>query len=597
MTTTRTNDPYSQYIDMDEYNGTNSASVNTGVPIGAQGNRAVRDDKMAALQSIIGANRSPIDAFKDVGVGLMRGGQHLAETLGEAGQGIASAATGGYAPRVNMREEMGLGKENPVDFQNLIGSKNPSALLQGVAQYAPGALMGGSNLAGQVASNAMWGASQALPDTKAAIPLLPPGRASAALEGGVMGALPFGVAKGMQAGKSALDYMRPQNDAASFMQNLGGGSQTAEENLNQLSQRIQYAHDTNKAEALNTKQGVIDAVGDKRIDQLPGFDPKKVAKIFATDSSDLTDENMKSLSSALNGYYKNQNLDKFVEKGENIFGHEGLTPGQISKVDDLLEMKQSDYLSKGKAADLYDNDLMGLHDKFSKNPTFNNADKLRSQIGDEMSIYQRQADQNKLQPADYPKLKSLKNSYDLITKDQDNFLNGVSPELQDQYKLFKNQWRENVIPYRSSQTLKTITSKGSDSGITPGAIGKEFSFPDSYTKKIAEDIGPSGRNQILYNAMQSSAPSGDAGALAKALQNAKLNKGYQTYMTPEIDQAGEQFGKRANLNKYYESSKAAMKGAGLGLIMGHPLMGGIAGVAAKEGLPLLAKYLAKGAKK
>lgn len=109
---------------------------------------------------------SPFNNLRDLLGGLGKASQNIAGFLGQGGQSIASAITGGYAPKVDINEEVGLGKENPVDLQKMISSKNPNSLLQMIGQYAPSALIGGASIPRQIASQGLYGSSQAKPDER-----------------------------------------------------------------------------------------------------------------------------------------------------------------------------------------------------------------------------------------------------------------------------------------------------------------------------------------------------------------------------------------------------------------------------------------------
>lgn len=74
--------------------------------------------------------------------------------LGEAGQNIASTLTGGYSPKVNMKETFGM--ENP---------SIPEKLVAGASQYAPLLAAGPMGLAADTAAGAAYGASQS-PENK-----------------------------------------------------------------------------------------------------------------------------------------------------------------------------------------------------------------------------------------------------------------------------------------------------------------------------------------------------------------------------------------------------------------------------------------------
>lgn len=176
------------------------------------------------LEDIIGMNRTPLNTLQDLGAGALRGGQNLAALLGEGGQAIASLLTGGRAPRVDIREELGLGKDRPVDLSQVLASKNPNPLAVAAGQFAPGVMAGGASIPGQIASNALWSGIQAQPGQKNALGFLPSGRVGAAIEGGAVGALPLvakpviAAAKGLVNLPKAFTKINPKEIASAVQQ-------------------------------------------------------------------------------------------------------------------------------------------------------------------------------------------------------------------------------------------------------------------------------------------------------------------------------------------------------------------------------------------
>lgn len=156
--------------------------------------------------------REPMNSLQDILGGIAHGSQNLASTLGEAGQGIASTLTGGYAPRVDIREEMGLGKKNPVNLGKMIESSNPNPLISALGQYGLGGAAGGARILPMTVANAANAATQAAPGE----------RLKSGIEGGVSAAIPVSAIRGanalrpskMFAGKLSADELRANLDAA-----------------------------------------------------------------------------------------------------------------------------------------------------------------------------------------------------------------------------------------------------------------------------------------------------------------------------------------------------------------------------------------------
>lgn len=142
----------------------------------------------------------PNDAGMDILGGVARGAQHTAAAMGEAGQYVGDNPITRainkklpewmkVVPNVNVREEMGLGKNNPVDLGAMIESKNPNPLLSGLGQYGLGGVSGGARTLPMMAANAANAAAQAQPGQ----------RVKAGVEGAVSTALPVAAVRGANA--------------------------------------------------------------------------------------------------------------------------------------------------------------------------------------------------------------------------------------------------------------------------------------------------------------------------------------------------------------------------------------------------------------
>ena len=81
----------------------------------------------------------------------------------------------------------------------------------------------------------------------------------------------------------------------------------------------------------------------------------------------------------------------------------------------------------------------------------------------------------RLDDAGRKKLSDYAEARKALNNDQKSFLKTTSPELNDQYELFKKEYRENVVPYNSTDTTRKMI-KGETSGITPSEISRCFRF-------------------------------------------------------------------------------------------------------------------------
>lgn len=248
------------------------------------------------LEDMIGINRTPLNAIQDLGAGALRGGQNLAATLGEAGQGLGQlmskipgfsqlqrgvqGATGIRVPEVDVREELGLGKDRPVDLSQILASKNANPLAVGAGQFAPGIMAGGTSIPGQIASNALWGGVQAQPDQQNAFGFLPSGRPGAMIEGGIGAGLPFvakPVAKALAKPISAVT--KPIISATKSAINLPKAFTKI--NHKEVATAVQQSHDVLEKSATDLFDKVGSEAVKRNVDSIP------IRKDLIADIADL----------------------------------------------------------------------------------------------------------------------------------------------------------------------------------------------------------------------------------------------------------------------------------------------------------------------
>jgi len=505
--------------------------------------------------NISGMNRGPFDIMQDIGTGAMRGAQNVAATLGEAGQGLGDImqmipgfssiqkgvqqATGFSLPDVNIREELGLGKNNPVDFQNLIGSKNPNPFIQLMAQYAPGVFSGGATLPGQVASNAIYGAVQAQPEQENAFGLLPSGRGGAAIEGGVLASLPVTVPKSFQATKGVFDkYLNPKMTHENALKDIGMGKSISE-NINELGSRLKYGQKTAKEEALIPKREIMAESGDERIfpSQKKGEKiTSDTASVFSEHPDEMTPQKTAEYQRALRKYYNDGDIDSLIERGESIFEHPGLSENQISKLDEMLipeKPLKGEYLKIKNPDEHYSEIIQEAHDAYLKNPTFKNSDKLRSRLFKRMNELGKREKAKTITDSQEKELGSLRKNRNAIIRDQEKLIETFTPENQSKYGKFNKTWREDVRSYEDAgNTIKNMKN-GHLKNVTPQNITKAMEFPElkPELQRILKDIGPSGVDNIIFNELGRTK---DPKKFIEIIDNLERNKGFSSYITPKV---------------------------------------------------------------
>lgn len=494
----------------------------------------------------IGNGRTPFSTLQDIGAGVGRGAQNIASLLGEAGQSLAGLATGGYAPQVNIREEMGLGKERPVDLGNVLASKNPNPFAVGLGQYAPAIIAGGASLPGQALSGGLYGATQA-PEGE---------RLKEGLEQGLgtygLGKLAQLAPKGYEAAKNALSFLRPGKNAESFIQNLGGKVPGTEQripsdvNARRIAETLQTSVENQKASALPHKEKVLSEIGKTNISELPKFQIEKVSKLFEPESGEVNNSQITSLKNAINAYRKDDNFEKFVNKSEKIFKTE-LPEEKFDELENMISSKKTKYESNTDVFNDYDKRLKNVHSEFMKDKSLSNADRLIKELNERIFSYKDLQSVRNLPPSDYEKLKDFESVKKDLIHDMNSHMESQSPELKKEYQTYREKWAKNVEPYNSDTTLRKI-SQGQTQGITPSELKNVFSHPTKEVKKILGDLPDETKNHIIFNEL-TNLKTRDAKGLVNALHSLEQHEGYSELITPEMKEIKDKLSKQLKLQK------------------------------------------------
>lgn len=512
----------------------------------------------------------PFGILRDIAAGGLRAGQNIAATLGEAGQAIGSLASPlrqfipesmKRIPDVNIREELGLGHDRPVDVGSLVQGNNPNPLTQTLAQYGAGSLLGGPTRAGQVAGNALWGALQGQPNESHLGGLLPEGRPGAMMESAALSALPYS----FRPIKNIFDKkFRPNKTYQDLLQEIGGNKDTVQ-NIQELGNRVQYANKTTKEEALLPKREIMQSEGESRLipNQKRGESlVHDVSNIFSENSNKFNQNQINNIKGKLKNYYKTGDIEPLISAGEDIFEHPGLSKKEMEKLEELLipERKITGNYLKIKEPDQHYSELLQeAHDNYVKNPTFINSDKLRSRLFKRINTLSERMKSKTITDAGEKELDSLIKNRNAIIKDQNKLIETFSPENKVKYGKFNKLWREDVQAYENANTTIKNMKNGHLNKITPKKISNAFSFPELNPKlqKVLKDIGPSGVNNIVFNELEKTTN------IKKALQSfedLKGKKGMSSYISPELEM-------KMDLIKSQLRNKKAL-GWGAGLLAG-----------------------------
>lgn len=552
-----------------------------------QSNDQPFSDQHPGLMSLVKGitkERKPLIDPQNVGAYAMKGAQNIAALLGEGGQTIASMATGGRAPQVNVREEMGLGHDRPVDLGQML-SKNPNMVEKMAGQYMPAMLSGGSTMGGQALATGAYGMTQRQPEDENL--MLPGGRVGGGIEEGIEAflagkVLPKAIGGVWNAGKKAVNYLRPGKDAQKFVESLSG-AKNAEGNIAELGERVSQSKEMQKSRALGEKSEFMQEAAGQRVipsQAKPLEQTKKTLKSIGISPTKITDDQNKSLTSAMQSYIKTADVDKLVDKVETIFDHPGLSDAQISKLEDSITLEQpirSGYQKMKEPAlygnrNIYNETMMKAHDAYMKNPTIRNADTLQSKLFNKQKQYYDRIKNKSADDDEREIYQQLKRNRASVLKDMKNHIDTMPEQVRGKYDNFRNLWREEVGPYtnpgRGRSAIREMAS-GESEGVKPESVGSAFRFPNKEVKKILEHIGEPGKRNVLFNELNKVKP-GNARSLANAILDLQRKGGYNEYVTKEMSEMAKQLLKRANL------------GAGAATLGGLLVPGAIGGAAYKH---------------
>lgn len=174
---------------------------------------------------------------------------------------------------------------------------------------------------------------------------------------------------------------------------------------------------------------------------------------------------------------------------------------------------------------LGDKRLNGIVKMFNKKPTFQNAHNLQSEIGNEIGWWQKQIPSNEKRGA----LNALKETRNTVKNQIYSGLENIEKGASNKYKEFQNLYRENVVPYSSDKTLRSII-RGEETN--PKNLHNLFEYPTEkgQINKILQDLPGDFKNKILFS--YSKVPSKERTLLNRLIKAEK--EGYSTYFNPEI---------------------------------------------------------------
>ena len=186
-----------------------------------------------------------------------------------------------------------------------------------------------------------------------------------------------------------------------------------------------------------------------------------------------------------------------------------------------------------------------MHEEFEKNPTLNNYDKLQS----ELKAEERSA--RKLDPKS-DKVKYLNEGIENSNSDKEAFMKTLPEKMQNLENEFRLKYATGVGKYENAPNVIKKLAAGKWQEVTANEIEKVFTNPTKETLEILKDAGPSIARNILYNALQKVKP-GDAEGIAKTILELKRTKGYDRFVTKEIEDHAHKILRQVSITKAIKS--------------------------------------------
>lgn len=408
--------------------------------------------------------------------------------------------------------------------------------------------------------------------------------------------------KAKEYGQKVTDYFQPGKEAERFRGTFGEG--TSAENIEQLGKRVQFAKQSAQEEALIPKRELYKQEGKSDVyevgkEHLPEGNIPKMAEMIAPGEK-FGESESKALSKAIKDYRVGKKNNKgewvirpgditsFVDKSEEIFGVPDLPEKAISKLEDALLLptkRESAYLSEKGVTDFYGKKgLKTLHDEYASNPTLANYDTLQSAIKKE--IRKLKSKGKSLDSLGEEKLEALTENVKNLNADKEAFMSTLPEKMQNLENEFRYKYATGVGKYEEAPLAMRKLAEGRASEVSTSQIENLFTKPTKEVKAILKDLGESAGKNIIYNALQK-VPLHNAAKMADTIIDLKRTKGYDHFITPEMEQWAKNMKRRIFMTKGLQTALSA--GLGASIFGGY---GAAVGAAAPHA-PAVLKYASK----
>jgi hypothetical protein len=235
-----------------------------------------------------------------------------------------------------------------------------------------------------------------------------------------------------------------------------------------------------------------------------------------------------------------------------------------------------------------------LHDEYVGKPTLNNYDELQSALKKNIRKLLSKDKRGVLDTAGEAKLDALKYNVKNLNADKEAFMKTLPDKMQNLENEFRKKYATGVGKFEDAPLTMRKLAEGRWSEVTGTQMAKLFTNPTKETMQILKDVGPSIAKNILYNALQKVKPN-DAKGLAETVLDLKRTKGYDQFVTPEMEDWAHKMVNQVSRSNMIRNALKVGGGATAGGLVGGPV-GAMVGAGlpfAKEGASKLVKYLRK----
>lgn len=364
---------------------------------------------------------------------------------------------------------------------------------------------------------------------------------SGAAEGGLTSIVGDAVPYAAEGINSAMQYFRPSAYMNQIIQNLGGG-QNLEDATKSVLSSIKSAYESQKGKANELYNPIFSSVSDSPIYN----EVRKPNPLMSLDPQ-----------AGYTGFYK-----------------------PISTKFDTVSQEPGQYTSLSpKVFENYSSDLKDLHDTFIKNPTFDNAHALQSQLGIEQSALSGGSSAPDISTLNA--ISSLGKARTSIKNDIASFLMNTDPKLSQQYLDAADFFKNNVAPYRADPRVYSIAT-GDTTNMKPVSLGNLFAAPGENLQTISSHLPDDAINNLIYTKLGQRVPKMNPDAFMRNY-NSLDQQGLSSYISPEIKEQIANLQNRMNAkNALQFGASGALAGSlgshgGVGSGIGAALLGSAIG--------------------